>query len=149
MTLRAAGPGDAAAMARVLVQTWPGRYRGLVDSDVLDALDEDFAPTSHGDAIERRMVQTGEPYLVPVDPGTFTGWREHALHGEVNDGNAHHAFAGVAGHAGLFSTARDLVAFGEALLDGGGMWSQTTVERFTREPFDPGQGLGFWTRRLR
>jgi CubicO group peptidase (beta-lactamase class C family) len=29
------------------------------------------------------------------------------------------------------------------------VWSRATVERFTREPFDAGQGLGFWTRRLR
>jgi serine-type D-Ala-D-Ala carboxypeptidase len=107
-----------------------------------------IAPTSHGDAIERRMLATGEPYPVPLDPAAFGGWREHTLHGEVNDGNAHHAFGGVAGHAGLFSTARDLVAFGEALLDGGGVWSRATVQRFMREPFDPGQGLGFWTRRL-
>jgi ribosomal protein S18 acetylase RimI-like enzyme len=40
MTPRSAGPGDAAAMARVLVQTWRERYPGLVDQDVLDGLDE-------------------------------------------------------------------------------------------------------------
>jgi ribosomal protein S18 acetylase RimI-like enzyme len=40
MTLREAGRGDAPAMARVLVHTWRERYRGLVDADVLDGLDE-------------------------------------------------------------------------------------------------------------
>src|SRR5581483_9652587 len=58
---------------------------GMGDTGYLPAasLRARIAPTSHGDVIERRMVQTGEPYPVPVDPGTFTGWREHTLRGEV------------------------------------------------------------------
>ena len=35
----------------------------------------------------------------------------------MNDGNCWHGFGGVAGHAGLFTTAADLVAFGRELLD--------------------------------
>jgi serine-type D-Ala-D-Ala carboxypeptidase len=111
------------------------------------------AATSHGDAIEREMVATRRPYAVTVDPSAFAGWREATLVGEVNDGNAHHAFGGVAGHAGLFSTARDLAAFGDALAAGddyGGrrVWQPDTVARFTADGRGPGQGLGFWTRRL-
>jgi ribosomal protein S18 acetylase RimI-like enzyme len=41
VTLALAGPADAAAMARILVQTWRARYPGLVDEDVLAGLDED------------------------------------------------------------------------------------------------------------
>ena len=37
-------------------------------------------------------------------------WRGHVLHGEVHDQNAY-AMGGVAGHAGLFSTARDIHKF--------------------------------------
>lgn len=37
-------------------------------------------------------------------------WRERVVHGEVHDQNAY-ALGGVAGHAGLFSTARDLHRF--------------------------------------
>lgn len=37
-------------------------------------------------------------------------WRERVIHGEVHDQNAY-ALGGVAGHAGLFSTARDLNTF--------------------------------------
>jgi len=37
-------------------------------------------------------------------------WRERVVHGEVHDPNAY-ALGGVAGHAGLFSTAADLHAF--------------------------------------
>jgi serine-type D-Ala-D-Ala carboxypeptidase len=111
------------------------------------------AATSHGDAIEREMVATGRPYPVTVDPSAFAGWRQATLVGEVNDGNAHHAFGGVAGHAGLFSTARDLGVFGAALAAGGEhdgrrVWQRETVARFTADGRERGQGLGFWTRRL-
>ena len=44
--------------------------------------------------------------------------RGHALKGEVHDGDAF-ALGGVAGHAGLFSTASDLARFAQMLLDGG------------------------------
>jgi CubicO group peptidase (beta-lactamase class C family) len=43
-------------------------------------------------------------------------WREKILWGEVHDPNAW-AMGGVAGHAGLFATADDVLDFGEALLD--------------------------------
>ncbi|MGH3097230.1 MAG: serine hydrolase domain-containing protein, partial [Streptosporangiales bacterium] len=74
------------------------------------------AATSHGDRYERAMLATGDPYPVGVEPGAFAGWRSHTLAGEVNDGNAFHAFGGVAGHAGLFTTASDLTRLGRALL---------------------------------
>jgi serine-type D-Ala-D-Ala carboxypeptidase len=117
------------------------------------ALVSRIAATSRGDRYEREMIATGEPYPVPVAPAGFEGWRSHTLVGEVNDGNAHHAFGGVAGHAGLFSTANDLAAFGAALAAGGTadgtrIWQSATIALFTAEHRDPGQGLGFWTRRL-
>ncbi len=42
-------------------------------------------------------------------------WREKVLWGEVHDGNAW-AMGGVAGHAGLFSTASDVMRFAEEML---------------------------------
>lgn len=58
------------------------------------------------------------------------------IHGIVHDENAR-GLGGVAGHAGLFSTARDLAIFAQMLLNGG--WydgrryiDPATVERFTR-----------------
>jgi serine-type D-Ala-D-Ala carboxypeptidase len=104
--------------------------------------------SSNGDAIERRMIATGEPYPVDGDGDAFSGWREHVLVGEVNDGNAFHAYGGAAGHAGLFSTAEDLLRFGDALLaslHGGGdgrFAGAETVGRFCSAGADPGQGLG-------
>jgi CubicO group peptidase (beta-lactamase class C family) len=44
-------------------------------------------------------------------------WRNKWLRGEVNDRNSAF-FNGIAGHAGLFSTASDLAAFGQAFLGG-------------------------------
>jgi CubicO group peptidase (beta-lactamase class C family) len=147
---RAAGEElDAAAQRLVLGPL------GLQDTRYRPAagIAERIAATSRGDSYEREMVATGRPYPVAVDPGAFTDWREATLVGEVNDGNAHHAFGGVAGHAGLFSTARDLAVFGEALAADGAhgstrVWQPDTVARFTRDQRDRGQGLGFWTRRL-
>jgi CubicO group peptidase (beta-lactamase class C family) len=42
------------------------------------------------------------------------------VHGEVHDENAW-AMGGVAGHAGLFSSARDMAVFAQTLLEGGGI----------------------------
>jgi serine-type D-Ala-D-Ala carboxypeptidase len=106
------------------------------------------AASSTGDRIERRMIETGDPYPVTGDAGAFGGWRQHVLVGEVNDGNAFHALHSVAGHAGLFSSATDLLRFGDAILaalDGSGFATPALVRRFLRAGADPGQGLG-WRR---
>jgi CubicO group peptidase (beta-lactamase class C family) len=57
------------------------------------------------------------------------------LHGAVHDPNAW-ALGGVAGHAGLFGTARDLAVFAQTLLNGGAyagtrIVKPTTVARWT------------------
>ena len=58
-------------------------------------------------------------YLIEGDATAWRDWRRRTLIGEVNDGNAYHAFDGVAGHAGLFSTARELQVLVQLLLNGG------------------------------
>jgi len=56
---------------------------------------------------------------------------EHMLRGVVHDPTARR-MGGVAGHAGLFSTADDLAKFAQALLNGGdGILSAVTVEKMT------------------
>lgn len=107
-----------------------------------------FAATSHGNPYERRMVHDPDfGYRIEVDADRWSGWRERTLAGEVNDGNAHHAFRGVAGHAGLFSTARELGVLLDLLLSGGGVDDRTyigseTVERFVTPALE-GQALGW------
>jgi beta-N-acetylhexosaminidase len=69
------------------------------------------------------MQDTGfrpEPALLtriaPTEVDTI--YRFTHVHGAVHDENAY-AMGGVAGHAGLFSSARDLAVLAQALLDGG------------------------------
>lgn len=61
--------------------------------------------------------------------------RGYPLRGEVHDENAY-ALGGVAGHAGLFSTASDLAVFAQMMLNGGvydsvRIVSEATVKTFT------------------
>ncbi len=86
-------------------------------------------------------------YLCDEDPEAFTPWRDYVLAGEVNDGNAYHAHGGLAGHAGLFSTASDLQVLLDLLLNKGvytgrRLLSEEVVETFlTKDRF--GHGLGW------
>ena len=62
--------------------------------------------------------------------------RGYPLRGEVHDENAY-ALGGVAGHAGLFSSAADLSIFAQTLLNGGQyagvrVFADSTVRLFTR-----------------
>ena len=63
-------------------------------------------------------------------------WRRTHIHGDVHDPIAY-AMRGVAGHAGLFSSARDLAVFAQLMLNRGSYGPVTlvrpgTVERYTR-----------------
>jgi len=65
----------------------------------------------------------------------------------VNDGNAFHAFGGVAGHAGLFSPAGDLDVLLQVVLHRGEFRGRrylraATVDTFTT-PTGDGQALGW------
>jgi CubicO group peptidase (beta-lactamase class C family) len=104
------------------------------------------AASSAGDAIEREMIDSGVPYPVDGSSRDFSGWRTHVLIGEVNDGNAFHAFDGIAGHAGLFTTAGDLLRFARGMLtsfQGDGPVRRETARQFSTAGADPGQALGF------
>lgn len=68
-----------------------------------------FAATEQGNVYERHMVYDSTfGYLYRGDPTAWNGWRQYVLNGQVDDGNAFYTHGGVAGHAGLFSTAADL-----------------------------------------
>ncbi|WP_195908919.1 serine hydrolase [Microlunatus sp. Gsoil 973] len=104
------------------------------------------AASSNGDRIEQTMIATGDPYPIDGSVDSFTRWRHHLLVGEINDGNSFHAFGSIAGHAGIFTTAGDLLTFGRMLLDsldGRGPVRAATVARFGTAGDDPGQALGF------
>ncbi len=56
--------------------------------------------------------------LTRIAPTEYDAWRQRVVHGEVHDENAY-AMGGVAGHAGLFSTAHDLAVFAQMMLNRG------------------------------
>ena len=69
-----------------------------------------------------------------ADDRTF---RHRIIQGEVQDENAS-VLGGVAGHAGLFSTAEDLAIFAHAMLNGGHpILRSSTVELFSRRESVP------------
>ena len=68
-----------------------------------------FAATELGNGYEHRMVyDTTFAYKYRGDPKSWNRWRDYVLVGETDDGNSYYANGGVAGHAGLFSTAAEL-----------------------------------------
>ena len=80
----------------------------------------EFAATEQGNVYERHMVYDSTfGYRYRGDPTAWNGWRQYVLNGEVDDGNAFYANGGVAGHAGLFSTAADLSVLLDLLNDRG------------------------------
>jgi CubicO group peptidase (beta-lactamase class C family) len=79
-----------------------------------------FAPLGMRETFFVRLGD-GEPGLAPalrrrVAATENCPWRGRILWGEVHDPNAS-VMGGVAGHAGLFSTADDVMSFAQALLD--------------------------------
>jgi len=63
--------------------------------------------------------------------------RTRTIQGEVQDENAS-VMGGVAGHAGVFSTAADLATFANVILDGGSpIVRRTTIDLFTRREHSP------------
>jgi serine-type D-Ala-D-Ala carboxypeptidase len=71
--------------------------------------------------------------IAPTERDTV--FRHTHVHGVVHDENAY-AIGGVAGHAGLFSSVRDLAVFAQLMLNGGSYGDQellqpATVRRFT------------------
>ncbi len=81
-----------------------------------------------------------------IAPTEFCRWRNRRVVGAVHDENAYR-LGGIAGHAGIFSTAEDIAAFGQMTLDGGGkLLSAETVSEMRRlqtAGMSTRRGLGF------
>ncbi len=65
------------------------------------------------------------PRIAPTEVDTT--YRNTHVHGSVHDENAH-AIGGIAGHAGLFSSARDMAVLAQTLLNGGSIPPCTNQE---------------------
>lgn len=107
---------------------------------------ENVAATSIGDIFEKSMVETDIPYVLPEKVEDFINWRSEVLVGEINDGNAFHVFNGISSHAGLFSTANNLLNMCDTYLKSftdAGFFRSSTIRQFVQGGLDPMQGLGF------
>lgn len=108
-----------------------------------------IASTSHGNPFEERMIKDDDfGYKINEDFSSFRYWRKQTLTGEVNDGNAYYANNGVAGHAGLYSTAFDLYILGEVLLNNGTLnnikiYDKNVVDKFIKQESKFGHGFGY------
>jgi CubicO group peptidase (beta-lactamase class C family) len=98
-----------------------------------------FEPLGMGDTFFVRLGD-GEPELSPALRRRIAAtencpWRGRVLWGEVHDPNAS-VMGGVAGHAGLFSSADDVMRFARALLDvwhgRSDLWPRDLLREFTR-----------------
>src|SRR5881394_3291292 len=85
------------------------------------------------------------PQIAPTE--IDNNLRHRLVQGEVHDENAF-AIGGVSGHAGLFSTAPDLAAFCQMLLNGGVYAHQRILRRATIAQFTVPQELSNRTRTL-
>ena len=95
-----------------------------------------FNPMSHADGAEGFLPAEIAPTESDSTRGDYGGY----IWGTVHDPNAY-AMGGVSGHAGLFSTAREVAALMQMLLDGGvydgeRYLKRKTVEYFTRRHFE-------------
>lgn len=81
---------------------------------------------------EARSWQVGTGQVDPMfhkDPSYQSCWRKEMIWGGVHDGNANF-MAGVAGHAGLFSTAREAFIIANQVLPGSKLLKPDTVPLF-------------------
>ena len=103
-----------------------------------------FSPLGMKDTMYRPAKKLW-PQIAPTEIDNQL--RHRLVQGEVHDENAF-AIGGVSGHAGLFSTAPDLAAFCQMLLNGGVYAHQRILRRTTIAPFTTPQQLSGGTRTL-
>jgi|SRR5882672_5039603 len=89
------------------------------------ALQSGIAACETGNAYERETARDS-------NAGEYKPWRQEIIWGQVHDGNAHF-LGGAAGHAGLFSTARETLALARQFLSGQTeLLNPTTCELFRK-----------------
>lgn len=142
---------DPAEARRIILETplsfHPGQYYEYSDlgADVLGYIVEAVSGQSLDEFLQDYvfhplgMYDTGfrpaDSLKARIAPTEVAPPRGYPIQGEVHDENAF-AMGGVAGHAGLFSTAADLSVFAEMMLNGGEydgvrIIADSTVQLFT------------------
>lgn len=145
----ASSPADArAAVLASPINCTPGTCYEYSDlgADLLGFIAEEVSGQSLETLLQKTVFQklgmtdtrfrVADHDMIRTAPTEIAPPRGYPLRGEVHDENAY-ALGGIAGHAGLFSTAADLSVFAQMLLDGGvyngvRVISDSTVQLFTR-----------------
>jgi CubicO group peptidase (beta-lactamase class C family) len=145
----ASSPADARrAVLETPLYFHPGQYYEYSDlgADVLGFVVEAASGKPLDQFLNERvftplgMINTGyrpsDTLKTRIAPTEDNPPRGYPLRGEVHDENAY-ALGGIAGHAGLFSTAADLSVFAQMMLNGGEfdgkrLIADSTVGLFTR-----------------
>lgn len=125
---------------------WISNPLALTSTQFVAPVDSsDVFASSYGDNAEMEMIRSQVPYPTAEKLEDFSQWRSGIVQGEVNDGNSFHLYRGVSGHAGLFSTATDLLKYGEEILKsrkGEGYFDKQVLSEFLTVGRDPMQGIG-------
>jgi CubicO group peptidase (beta-lactamase class C family) len=122
-----------------------GEIAERLTGDSLDETAQDiFAPLQMKDSLFN-PPKSLRSQIAPTENDTV--YRKRLLQGEVDDENAW-AMGGVAGHAGLFSTAGDVAAFAQMLLNGGIYGHHRLLRRATIQQFTARQAIGDSSRAL-
>jgi CubicO group peptidase (beta-lactamase class C family) len=159
----ASSPADARrAVLETPLAFKPGQYEEYSDlgADVLGFMVERVSGETLDAFLDARvfkplgMTETmfrPSPVLrSQIAPTEINPPRGYPLRGEVHDENAY-ALGGVAGHAGIFSTANDLSVFAQMMLNGGEyqgtrLLKESTVSLFTKNTASRGtRALGWDT----
>jgi len=84
---------------------------------------------------EGRPVVGGHGSSFALTPAEVDGfaWRAGLIRGEVHDSNCHYGLGGASGHAGVFSTAPDLVRYLDFWKPGGALSPELRAEAFRRQ----------------
>ena len=153
----ASSPADARrAVLETPLAFKPGRFEEYSDlgADVLGFIVERVSGESLDSFLDKRVfkpLNMTETSFRPsplvrsqIAPTELNPPRGYPLRGEVHDENAY-ALGGIAGHAGIFSTAADLSVFAQMMLNGGeyqgtrlikestvGLFTKNTASRGTR-----------------
>lgn len=127
----------------------PKIVKQITNEEIQDYLNREFyAPMGLNYIGYKPLERFSRECIAPTENDTV--FRKQLVWGDVHD-QAAAMFGGIAGHAGLFSNARNLAAIMQMFLDGGTYkgvqyLKPSTVKYFTTAPFtanDNRRGIGF------
>lgn len=100
---------NAILMAEVITAVSGEKFINYLKKEILEPMN-----------LRDTCYKPSKKLLDKIVPTENDGWRMRLVHGEVHDEGTY-ALGGIAGHAGLFSTAKDLWTFGSMWLNNGSL----------------------------